>query len=107
MNESKQPKKKPAAKKAVAKKTTAKKASAKKAASQKSAEPRKRPAASTTVITKPPKTSTAKADIKVEVTTSVPEKTKQTVEKSANVVKANDIVNPSLRARVLKWFTRK
>ena len=106
MNESKQPKKKPAAKKAVAKKTAAKKAGAKKA-SAKSAEPRKRPAAKTVVKTQSPKTSTAKADIKVEVTASVPEGIKEIIEKTANVVKANDIVNPSLRARVLKWFTRK
>jgi len=102
MNESKQPKKKPAAKKAGAKK-----ASAKKVVPQKSAEPRKRPAAKTVVKTQSPKTSTAKADIKVEVTASVPEGIKEIIEKTANVVKANDIVNPSLRTRVLKWFTRK
>lgn len=107
MTESKKPKKKPAAKKAVAKKAAAKKPAAKKAAPQKAAAPRKRPAAKTVVSTQAPTTSAAKADIKVEVTASVPEGIKEIIEKTANVVKANDIVNPSLRKRVLKWFTRK
>jgi hypothetical protein len=98
---------KPIKKKAAAKKkTSAKTEPAKKAVAKKVA-PRKRPAPKTVVTTKSPKTSTAKADIKVEVTASVPEGIKEIIEKTANVVKANDIVNPSLRARVLKWFTRK
>jgi len=104
MTESKKPKKKPTAKKAVAKKAAAKKPAAKKPAAQ--TQPRKRPAAKTVVSTQTP-TSAAKADIKVEVTATVPEEIKQVLDKAANVVKANDIINPSLRKKVLKWFTRK
>ena len=106
MTESKKPKKKPTAKKAVAKKAAAKKPAAKKPAAQ--TQPRKRPAAKTVVSPQAPtSTSAAKADIKVEVTATVPEEIKQVLDKAANVVKANDIINPSLRKRVLKWFTRK
>lgn len=109
------PKKKSAAKKSAAKKQPAKKAAAqKKPAAKKPAAPstpRKRPAAKTIVSSQPPK---AKAEITVEVhadTNIIPEQVKQLIEKNANVVanviKANDIATPSLRARVLKWFTRK
>lgn len=96
-------KEKPTKKAAAKKKTAAKKAPAKKAVAKKTVAPHKRPASKSVIVTK----SANESEIKVEVTASVPEGIKEIIEKTANVVKANDIVNPSLRARVLKWFTRK
>ena len=96
-------KEKPTKKAAAKKKTAAKKAPAKKAVAKKTAAPHKRPASKSVIVTK----SANESEIKIEVTAKIPDEIKQVIDKSATVVKANDIINPSLRARALKWFTRK
>jgi len=100
--------KKPIKKKASpAKKAAASTEPAKKKAVAKKAAPRKRPAPKSVVVTKSAKKESTPAEISVEITATIPEGIKEVIDNAANVVKANDIMSPSLRARVLKWFTRK
>lgn len=96
-------KEKPIKKAAAKKKTSAKKEPAKKAVAKKTVAPHKRPASKSVITTQ----SANNADIHIQVTAEIPDEIKQVIDKSATVVKANDIINPSLRARALKWFTRK
>jgi hypothetical protein len=96
-------KEKPTKKAAAKKKTAAKKEPVKKAVAKKTVAPHKRPASKSVIVTK----SANESEIKIEVTAKIPDEIKQVIDKSATVVKANDIINPSLRARALKWFTRK
>jgi hypothetical protein len=104
----KQTAKKAPAKKAVAKKTESKtpakkKAPAKKAVAKKSSPKPQEP--KVIVKTQPSKTSTATTDIKVDFTISgTPETFTSAV---SEVIRVNDVVNKSLRKRMLSWFTRK
>lgn len=103
-------KKKPVAKKQPAKKQVAKKTPAKKPAAKKAAaQPRKRPAPKSIVTTQPAvSTSTTTAGTNVSVTITTPDINPEAIAKSvtSTVVRANDIVNRSLRERVLRWFKR-
>lgn len=91
--------KKPAAKKPASKQPASKKPAAKKQPAKKPAEPRKRPAPKNIVTTKPA----------VNVTITTPQVEVAPIIESittSTVVRGNDIKNPSLRQRVLKWFKR-
>ena len=90
-------KKEPMKKKAAAQKAAAKKKAAKKAA------PHKRPASKSVITTQ----SANQADIKIQVTAEIPESAKEIAKQLSSLVTANDIISPSLRKRVLRWFTRK
>lgn len=93
---------KPAADKTTAKTTPPvkkKAAAAKKAAPKKKAAPAKKSPAA-----KKPKN---KDEISVQVTATIPEVMKEIIERASSVVTANDIASPTLRKKVLRWFTRK
>ena len=90
-------KKEPIKKKAAAKKAAAKKKVAKKAA------PHKRPASKSVITTQ----SANNADIHIQVTAEIPESAKEIAKQLSSLVTANDIISPSLRKKVLRWFTRK
>jgi hypothetical protein len=106
----KKPAKKAPAKKAVAKKTApAKKAPAKKTPAKKA--PAKKSAPNGPVPNKkaPVKrqaTSATPADITTSVSGTISEDT-TTHTIINNVVRANDVQTPSLRKRMLRWFTKK
>jgi hypothetical protein len=108
-NEKKKPAKKAPAKKAVAKKTApAKKAPAKKAPAKKQVAkkaPVKRQTPAVSVVTRQA-TSATPADITMSVSGAASENT-TTHTIINNVVRANDVQTPSLRKRMLRWFTKK
>jgi hypothetical protein len=105
-NEKKKPAKKAPAKKAVAKKTApAKKAPAKKAPAKKQVAkkaPVKRQTPAVSVVTRQA-TSATPADITMSVSGAASEN--HTI--INNVVRANDVQTPSLRKRMLRWFSKK
>ena len=68
------------------------------AAAKKAAPAKKSPAA------KKPKNTD---EISVQVTATIPEVMKEIIERASSVVTANDIASPTLRKKVLRWFTRK
>lgn len=86
-------------KKAAAKKKTA----AKKAVAKKTVAPHKRPAPKSVITTQ----SANNADIHIQVTAEIPESAKEIAKQLSSLVTANDIISPSLRKKVLRWFTRK
>lgn len=113
----KKPAKKAPAKKQAPKKSTAKKQEpkkpAKKAAVKKAPAAPKRPKPASTIQTQSAKTAAAS----VEITYSTPsrEETRALLEKVAeratstavsSVVRANDVVNKTLRQRMLAWFKK-
>lgn len=112
----KAPAKKQAPKKSTAKKQEPKKAAkkpAKKAAVKKAPAAPKRPKPASTIQTQSAKTAAAS----VEITYSTPsrEETRALLEKVAeratstavsSVVRANDVVNKTLRQRMLAWFKK-
>lgn len=120
MSEKKKPAKKAPAKKQVQKKQPAKKAPAKKTAKKAAAPkatqaPRKKAQSASTIQTRSAKTSGASVDVKVTANVPSREETMELLAKvaerassnmSATVVRANDVVNKTLRQRMLAWFKK-
>lgn len=107
-NAKKKPVKKKTAKKAPAKKAVAKKSESKEPAKKSAPAKKKAPAkkaSQVSVTARPITTSTTATDIKVDFTISgAPETFSSAL---SEVIRVNDVVDRSLRKRMLKWFTRK